>query len=203
MKSFVVIVIHFSVLCPATQCYGNRQDQFPPGNLFVAVSEGLWDNGAACGRRYRMRCLSGTNKPCKDGTIDVEVVDICRRKPCSSTIILSRDAFAAISRYPNRKINIEYIQYVISFFFQVNTSSIVCDSSIRTLYVLRCCLEFNPEAAQSAICLCDVEMIRETWKIGEQHESFAILPVFFTQFGFHNLNQFWICFRGMLGFCPF
>ncbi|KAF2303856.1 hypothetical protein GH714_023901 [Hevea brasiliensis] len=34
-----------------TRCNGNGQDQFPPGNLFVAVSEGLWDNGAACGRR--------------------------------------------------------------------------------------------------------------------------------------------------------
>ncbi|PIN21608.1 hypothetical protein CDL12_05687 [Handroanthus impetiginosus] len=47
-----------------TKCNGNRQDQFPAGNLFVKVSEGLWDNGAACGRRYRLRCLSGRNRPC-------------------------------------------------------------------------------------------------------------------------------------------
>ncbi|KAJ4707912.1 EG45-like domain containing protein [Melia azedarach] len=92
-----------------TRCYGNRQDQFPPGNLFVAVGEGLWDNGAACGRHYRMRCLSGNNKPCKDGTIDVKVVDFCPKSPCPSTILLSNDAFAAISR-SNAKINIEYIQ---------------------------------------------------------------------------------------------
>ncbi|KAA8525446.1 hypothetical protein F0562_007287 [Nyssa sinensis] len=93
-----------------TRCNGNRQDQFPPGNLFVAVSEGLWDNGAACGRRYRLRCLSGNNRPCKDGTIDVKVVDFCPIRPCPSNIIMSNDAFAAVSLFSDAKINIEYIQ---------------------------------------------------------------------------------------------
>ncbi|CAK7353640.1 unnamed protein product [Dovyalis caffra] len=95
-----------------TKCHGNRQDQFPPGNLFVSVSEGLWDNGAACGRRYRLRCLSGDNRPCKDGTIDVRVVDLCRKSPCPSTILLSTDAFSAVSRSRSARINVEYIQYV-------------------------------------------------------------------------------------------
>ncbi|KAH9760721.1 putative sugar phosphate/phosphate translocator [Citrus sinensis] len=64
----------------ATRCNGNGQEQFPPGNLFVAVGECLWDNGAACGslwgngaacgRRYRLRCISGNNKPCKGNTIN-------------------------------------------------------------------------------------------------------------------------------------
>ncbi|KAF9681220.1 hypothetical protein SADUNF_Sadunf06G0202700 [Salix dunnii] len=93
-----------------TKCNGNREDQFPPGNLFVSVSEGLWDNGAACGRRYRLRCLSGNNNPCKDGTIDVRVVDLCRKSPCPSTILLSNDAFSAVSSSPTSKINVEYIQ---------------------------------------------------------------------------------------------
>ncbi|KAL5756397.1 hypothetical protein ACOSQ2_021143 [Xanthoceras sorbifolium] len=92
-----------------TRCYGNSQDQFPPGNLFVAVSEGLWDNGAACGRRYRLRCLSGANKPCKQQTIEVKVVDYCSKTPCPSTIRMSTDAFAAISHHSG-KINVEYIQ---------------------------------------------------------------------------------------------
>ncbi|KAA8521549.1 hypothetical protein F0562_012222 [Nyssa sinensis] len=95
-----------------TKCNGNRQDQFPPGNLFVAVSEGLWDNGAACGRRYRLRCLSGNNRPCKDGTIEVKVVDFCSKRPCPSTTIMSNDAFAAVSHSSDAKINIEYIQYI-------------------------------------------------------------------------------------------
>ncbi|CAK9171542.1 unnamed protein product [Ilex paraguariensis] len=93
-----------------TKCNGNREDQFPPGNLFVAVSEGLWDNGAACGRRYRLRCLSGQNRPCKGGTVDVRVVDFCPKRPCPSNILMSKDAFAALSRSPNAKINIEFIQ---------------------------------------------------------------------------------------------
>ncbi|CAA2973399.1 EG45-like domain containing protein [Olea europaea var. sylvestris] len=93
-----------------TKCHGNRQDQFPPGNLFVAVNEGLWDNGASCGRRYRLKCLSGNNRPCKEGTINVRVVDFCLKKPCPSTMVLSKDAFEAVSHSPNAKINIEYIQ---------------------------------------------------------------------------------------------
>ncbi|KAL2346726.1 hypothetical protein Fmac_000726 [Flemingia macrophylla] len=93
-----------------TACDGNRAGQFPPGNLFVAVNEGLWDNGAACGRRYRIRCVSGNNRPCKDGTIDVKVVDSCPKSPCSNTLLMSNDAFAAISRFPHGKINIEYTQ---------------------------------------------------------------------------------------------
>ncbi|WMV42072.1 hypothetical protein MTR67_035457 [Solanum verrucosum] len=96
-----------------TRCNGNRADQFPSGNLFVAVSEGLWDNGAACGRRYRLRCLSGSGyRPCKGGTIDVRVVDYCTKRPCPSTIALSADAFSQTSPTPKSKINIEYIQYV-------------------------------------------------------------------------------------------
>ncbi|XP_071688519.1 EG45-like domain containing protein 2 [Rutidosis leptorrhynchoides] len=93
-----------------TKCNGNQQDQFPSGNLFVSVSEGLWDNGAACGRRYRLKCLSGNNKPCKDRTIDVRVVDFCSRRPCPSTMVLSNDAFSAISKSQRGKINVEYVE---------------------------------------------------------------------------------------------
>ncbi|RHN52050.1 putative rlpA-like protein, double-psi beta-barrel [Medicago truncatula] len=65
-----------------------------------AVNEGLWDNGAACGRRYRIRCISGINKPCKVGSsIDVKVVDkiTCTRSSCHQTFHMSTKAFAAIS----------------------------------------------------------------------------------------------------------
>ena len=103
----------------ATKCNGNREDQFPPGNLFVAVSEGLWDNGAACGRRYRLRCLSGNRRPCKGGTVDVKVVDFCPKSPCPSTILMSTDAFAAISRSSDDKINVEFIQYVNIYIFNL------------------------------------------------------------------------------------
>ncbi|KAJ7958763.1 EG45-like domain containing protein [Quillaja saponaria] len=92
-----------------TACYRNEQDQFPPGNLFVAVSEGLWDNGAACGRRYRIRCLSGKRRPCKGGSVDVKVVHFCK-SPCPFTLLMSNEAFAVISRFRGAKINIEYTQ---------------------------------------------------------------------------------------------
>ncbi|XP_031373434.1 EG45-like domain containing protein [Punica granatum] len=93
-----------------TKCKGYDQTQFPEGGFFVAASEGLWDNGAACGRRYRMRCISGQRRPCKDGFIAVNVVDLCRTSPCPATLLLSNKAFNAISKYPNAKINVEYAQ---------------------------------------------------------------------------------------------
>ncbi|ONK66608.1 uncharacterized protein A4U43_C06F10120 [Asparagus officinalis] len=93
-----------------TKCNGNSQDQFPPGNMFAAVSLSLWDNGAACGRKYRVTCLSGSSRPCKSGTIDVQVVDLCRDNPCPASLLLSRNAFSVISSNSNERINVEYIE---------------------------------------------------------------------------------------------
>ncbi|RWV94324.1 hypothetical protein BHE74_00018689 [Ensete ventricosum] len=85
--------------------------RFMPGNgHFVAAGSGIWDNGAACGRRYRLRCLSGLRRSCKDGSIVVEVVDFCRHSPCPSTLVLSTRAFDAVSKIPDTKINVEYTQ---------------------------------------------------------------------------------------------
>ncbi|XP_020089238.1 EG45-like domain containing protein [Ananas comosus] len=94
-----------------TKCNGNREDQFPPNNMFAAVCDGLWNNGAACGRKYMVRCLSGSNRPCKEGvSIVVEVVDKCSQNPCPANLLLSGDAFDAISQSTSGKINVEYIQ---------------------------------------------------------------------------------------------
>ncbi|XP_057764241.1 uncharacterized protein LOC130985327 [Salvia miltiorrhiza] len=49
-------------------------------------------------RCYKLRWLSGSYRPCKEGTGDVRVVDFCTRRPCPSTIVMSTDAFAAVSR---------------------------------------------------------------------------------------------------------
>lgn len=76
----------FSRIAPwhnkAMKCKGYILDQFPEVDFFVAASEGLWDNGAACGRRYRVRCFSGLKRLRRDGFIAVEVVDRCRTSPC-------------------------------------------------------------------------------------------------------------------------
>ncbi|XP_002524475.2 EG45-like domain containing protein [Ricinus communis] len=93
-----------------TRCKGYSEDQFPQGGYFVAASEGIWDNGAACGRKYRMRCISGPRRPCKDESIVVQVVDLCRGNPCPSTLVLSNKAFSAISKVPAIKINVEFAQ---------------------------------------------------------------------------------------------
>ncbi|XP_062098275.1 EG45-like domain containing protein [Humulus lupulus] len=93
-----------------TKCKGNDQEQFPEDGYFVAVSDGLWDNGASCGRRYQMRCISGPKRPCKGGSIVVQVVDFCRSNPCGTTLQLSNKAFDAISTSPNARINVEYAQ---------------------------------------------------------------------------------------------
>ncbi|XP_021891439.1 EG45-like domain containing protein [Carica papaya] len=93
-----------------TRCKGYDQDQFPPGGYFVAASDGVWDNGAACGRRYRIRCISGPRRPCKNGFIVVQVVDFCRQSPCPATLLLSAEAFGAISRNIDARINIEFAQ---------------------------------------------------------------------------------------------
>uniref|UniRef100_A0A7N0TFZ6 Expansin-like EG45 domain-containing protein n=1 Tax=Kalanchoe fedtschenkoi TaxID=63787 RepID=A0A7N0TFZ6_KALFE len=96
-----------------TLCYGHRHDKFPPGSRFVAVSEGLWDNGAACGRKYRLRCLSGPERACKKRTIDVTVVDLCPHTKCpsSAALALSNKAFASISRcHGDQRIIVEYME---------------------------------------------------------------------------------------------
>ncbi|KAJ8464712.1 hypothetical protein OPV22_027264 [Ensete ventricosum] len=92
-----------------TKCNGYDQDQFPPSNMFAAVSDGLWDNGAACGRSYMLRCLSGPNRPCKDSIIRVAVVDQCT-DPCPASFLLSTAAFTAVSRFNDAKINVEFAQ---------------------------------------------------------------------------------------------
>ncbi|KAK9268518.1 hypothetical protein L1049_000271 [Liquidambar formosana] len=43
-----------------TVCYGNDPTQFPSSNLFAAAGDGIWDNGAACGRQYLVRCISAS-----------------------------------------------------------------------------------------------------------------------------------------------
>ncbi|KAA8525366.1 hypothetical protein F0562_007216 [Nyssa sinensis] len=49
---------HYSPPYLPTACFGNDPSQFPSSNLFATASEGIWDNGAACGRQYLVRCIS-------------------------------------------------------------------------------------------------------------------------------------------------
>ncbi|ERN16391.1 hypothetical protein AMTR_s00052p00109070 [Amborella trichopoda] len=95
-----------------TKCYGNDTSQFPANNLFAAASDSIWDNGAACGREYTVRCLSDASSadPCvANSAIQVRIVDY--RTAAGTTMLLSSDAFQATAD-PNMAttINFEFQQ---------------------------------------------------------------------------------------------
>ncbi|KAI3729840.1 hypothetical protein L6452_18511 [Arctium lappa] len=97
-------------------CYGNDASQFPSSNLFAAAGEGIWDNGAACGRQYLVRCISATiPRACIPGqTIQVRIIDraqtsISRPTRIGTTMVLSDTAFATIANQIS-SINIEFQQ---------------------------------------------------------------------------------------------
>ncbi|PSS07900.1 EG45-like domain containing protein [Actinidia chinensis var. chinensis] len=99
----------YNVYVPSA-CYG-FEDQ---GVMIAAASDALWDNGAACGRMYRVSCSGPTNEgvpePCKEGSVTVKVVDRCPSPGCQATIDLSQEAFSTIANTDAGKINIDYNQ---------------------------------------------------------------------------------------------
>ncbi|CAL1375112.1 unnamed protein product [Linum trigynum] len=108
---------HYRAPYLPTACYGNEAAQFPSSNLFAAAGEGVWDNGASCGRQYVVRCISAVApRTCIPGqTIRVRVVDralssVTRPSRGGTTLVLSTSAFAAIANGSPGAINIEYQQ---------------------------------------------------------------------------------------------
>lgn len=101
----------------ATACFGSDSSQFPSSNLFAAAGEGVWDNGAACGRQYLVRCISAVvPRTCVQGqTIQVRIVDraqtsVSRPTKAGTTIVLSTTAYSAIANSAVPSINIEFQQ---------------------------------------------------------------------------------------------
>ena len=91
--------------------------EFPSSNLFAAAGEGAWDNGAACGRQYKVRCITAsTPGTCKaDETIQVKIVDraqtsVSRPSTDGAILVLSTTAFEAIANPSASSVNIEFIQ---------------------------------------------------------------------------------------------
>ncbi|KAL7593670.1 hypothetical protein Lser_V15G33348 [Lactuca serriola] len=91
-------------------CFG-MQDQ---GTMIAKAHSGLFANGiASCGRRFRVRCLSGTNKAIRDActgnSVDVTVVGTC--SGCAvNELQLSEESFGKIARLALGRVNIEYEQ---------------------------------------------------------------------------------------------
>ncbi|XP_057514670.1 EG45-like domain containing protein [Actinidia eriantha] len=92
----------YNVYVPSA-CYG-LEDQ---GVMIAAASDALWDNGAACGRMYRVSCSGLTNEgvpePCKEGSVTGKVMDRCPSPGCQATIDLSQETFSAIANTDARK----------------------------------------------------------------------------------------------------
>lgn len=100
----------YFLLKPANACIGVQINGTLP--LIAAASDVIWDNGAACGRNYRVTC-TGTNtqgipQPCR-GSVVVKIIDYCP-PGCPTTIDLSQEAFAVIADPSAGKINIDYVQ---------------------------------------------------------------------------------------------
>ncbi|KAL0453802.1 UNVERIFIED_CONTAM: EG45-like domain containing protein [Sesamum latifolium] len=91
----------------ASACYG-FEDR---GTMIAAANPALYNNGAACGRRYRVRCTGPTNQgipqPCRNGEITVTIVDLC--PGCGADQLdLSQQAFSMIADPNAGRIRIDY-----------------------------------------------------------------------------------------------
>ncbi|KAK6912642.1 RlpA-like protein, double-psi beta-barrel domain [Dillenia turbinata] len=102
-------------------CYGNDASQIPTNYYFASAGEGVWDNGAACGRQYKVRCISAANpKICVPGQIIlVKIVDSAlssssRPSADGATMVLSTTAFQAISKSSASSVIIEFQQYILT-----------------------------------------------------------------------------------------
>ncbi|KAL2928752.1 putative EG45-like domain containing protein 1 [Bienertia sinuspersici] len=109
----------------ATECYAEDTTEFPSNNLFAAAGDGIWDDGAACGRQYLVRCISAPEPlTCANDldTIQVKIVDYANSAVSNpvvtpaTTMLLPNLAFGMLlnqtSSYPSSSssINIEFQQ---------------------------------------------------------------------------------------------
>ncbi|KAL7224573.1 hypothetical protein ACSBR1_025942 [Camellia fascicularis] len=88
-------------------CYGNQNN----GVMIAAASDPLWNNGAICGKKFRVTCTGATNpvpKPCTGNNVTVKIVDHC--PGCGGTLDLSKEAFATIAKPVAGVIKIDYQQ---------------------------------------------------------------------------------------------
>ncbi|KAI3981929.1 hypothetical protein MKX01_008251 [Papaver californicum] len=100
-----------------TACYSTDVSQFPANNQYASAGEGIWDNGASCGRQYLVRCISASVQGvCILGvTIAVTIVDrgvssVSYPVVANTTMTLSAATFAMIADASASEINIEFQQ---------------------------------------------------------------------------------------------
>ncbi|XP_077223137.1 EG45-like domain containing protein [Tasmannia lanceolata] len=100
-------IYHTAPYVPSS-CYGHEDK----GVMLASASDAIWDNGAACGRRYSIRCTGPTNQgvpqPCRGSSVVVMIDDHCAS--CQATLDLSQEAFSEIADLSAGKIKIDYQQ---------------------------------------------------------------------------------------------
>ncbi|WCJ30219.1 hypothetical protein M5689_011792 [Euphorbia peplus] len=108
---------HYSPPYLPTACSGNDASPFPTDNMFAAAGEGIWDNGASCGRSYLVRCISASSTTICDPSkiIQVKIVDRAQTavsKPSANgaIIVLSDTAFSRFTNSPAPIVNVEFRQ---------------------------------------------------------------------------------------------
>ncbi|XP_004309960.1 PREDICTED: putative EG45-like domain containing protein 1-like [Fragaria vesca subsp. vesca] len=88
-----------------TPCYGDT----PEGVMIASAGDAIWNNGAACGKYFTVKCTGPRNPvphPCTGATVKVKIVDHC--PGCPSTLDLSKEAFTKIANPVAGIINIDY-----------------------------------------------------------------------------------------------
>ncbi|KAI5403644.1 hypothetical protein KIW84_050988 [Lathyrus oleraceus] len=100
-----------------TECFGEGASQFPSTNMFGSAGEGIWNNGAACGRVYEVRCISAAvPRTCIPGqAVQIKIVDraqssVSRPSTDDTSMVLSITAFQVIANVSSPLINIEFQQ---------------------------------------------------------------------------------------------
>ncbi|KMT02958.1 hypothetical protein BVRB_8g195280 [Beta vulgaris subsp. vulgaris] len=84
-----------------TECYSGDATEFPSNNLFAAAGDGIWNNGAACGRQYLVRCISAPEplSCAMTDAIQVKIVDYANSAVSQpvvtpgTTMLLSNNAY--------------------------------------------------------------------------------------------------------------
>ncbi|KAL3745359.1 hypothetical protein ACJRO7_014460 [Eucalyptus globulus] len=107
---------HYDPPYTPTACFGYDPLQFPSSFLFAAAGEGIWDNSAACGRQYWVRCVSADQlKTCNPAQlVQVRIVDralsaVSRSSSDRATIVLSKTVFEAIANPSTSSVNVEFV----------------------------------------------------------------------------------------------
>lgn len=103
----ILLINEFGVLNAASNCYGNQSF----GVMIAAASDPLWQNGAICGKMFKVTCtgpLNAVPHPCTGKSVVVKMVDRC--PGCTATLDLSREAFSVIANPIAGRVKIEYQQ---------------------------------------------------------------------------------------------